>query len=196
MNYYHELLSMRKRFNMFRMCGALPRPRWMKDDDKLSRIYAERKTLFKYGTVYYARIVQANTILFSTANMSDSVADIVFSYDARLEKEPEILDKYAKYIYHYKEASENLCPEDILPAIKAVRDEYCRDEAQFHGILDSEKDILFCMAPVIVFRKHLPLSVLKGGIIPILAAPEHCKSIMILPYKYWSRDFINDWKKR
>lgn len=51
------------------------------------------------------------------------------------------------------------------------------------------------MQTIVVFRRYLPNSVIRGNVLPIIAAPNDCESAMILPYKLWTKTFLGQYKK-
>lgn len=60
-----ELAAMNEKFLANSENITLPeRPPWLEDDDELSLLYSEFPKLIRRGGVYWASIIQANTILF------------------------------------------------------------------------------------------------------------------------------------
>ena len=48
---------------------------------------------------------------------------------------------------------------------------------------------------LMVFRRHLPLGILTGNIVPLLVPPEEPYCVMILPSRFWPELFVEYWKK-
>ena len=186
---------MRKKFKRrFFKSIVLPEPpKWMKNDD-LSIIYDDINILAHYGEVYYAYIVQANIILFKPTPYSNCPANIVFSMDHDAEN-PEMLKDIAHNIYSYK-YSENP-PNELKEIVECISDErtrYFNKQINIKRLNKSDLTVFF--STIMVFRDHLPDGILIGQVpTPVIACPNKCNSSIILPKKYWTKNFINQfWK--
>ena len=170
---------------------------WLKSDDELSRLYEEFPLLMECGEVYYASIVQANSCLFKPANgdYTPSVASIIYNHKRPREtvENPMILRIFSHYLYGYKNKMPEEIPEWIQPAVDSIRDEYDRSRVVIKAGAEDDFAMNITLQAVLVFREHLPKNKLDGGILPIIAAPGECESVMILPLRFWTREFIRDW---
>jgi hypothetical protein len=65
MNYKKNLDEMRQKYreNPIKYKYLL-RPLWLNESDGLSKLYDDKNIILEYGEIYYARLVQANVILF------------------------------------------------------------------------------------------------------------------------------------
>lgn len=177
-----------------------PRPPWLKEDDELGRIYSEFPVMMKWGEVYYSCLVQANRVLFNTPTSRSpmaSVAEVVFNHKRPKTSisDPLIMSSFAHYLFECKERKPDENPEWIREAVSVVAGEYDRSRVIIKADDGDNFPMNLTLQSVIVYREHLPKMVLKGGIIPIVAAPTKCFSIMILPRKYWARGFTAYWNK-
>lgn len=191
-----EIMSRNFRDNRQKM-AVLPAVPWLKSDDELSRLYEEFPLLMERGEVYYASIVQANNCLFKPANgdYTPSVASIIYNHKRPHETivNPMILRIFSHYLYGYKNKMPEEIPEWIRPAVSAITDEFDRSRVVIKSGAEDDFALNITLQAVLVFREHLPKAKLDGGILPIIAAPGECESVMILPQSLWSREFINDW---
>lgn len=70
------------------------------------------------------------------------------------------------------------------------------DRSSYYGEISDfleKKTIDAGFTSLMIFRKHLPKRKLCGRIMPLIASPENCKSVMVLPKQYWSEDFTKMW---
>ena len=48
---------------------------------------------------------------------------------------------------------------------------------------------------LLVIRKHLPEGYLKQRFFPLVVAPSHCRTAMILPSQFWSNGLLEHWRQ-
>lgn len=212
MNYKKNLDEMRQKYreNPIKYKYLL-RPLWLNESDGLSKLYDDKNIILEYGEIYYARLVQANVILFDAKKTDDCPASIIFSTDSLVEENPEIMGDIAGAIYSFKNKPLREVPENYRELVRIIKDEYIRDSVDFYAYADEPTDILtdnkvgntysynnVCRIDLrflttMVFRNDLPKGVITGTIFPILAAPDRCKSALILPKKYWSEELLLRW---
>lgn len=176
------------------------KPSWLGGDDELSKLYSEFPMLIKWGEVYYSYIVQANRTLFNkptARSASASVAEVVFNHKRPKTSisDPLIMKSFAHYLFECKERDPEDNPEWIREAVAVIAGEIDRSRVKINADDGGDFAMNLTMQSVLVFREHLPKKVLKGGIIPIIAAPTKCFSIMVLPCKYWANGFTRYWNK-
>ena len=192
MKLYDELKEMQNRYEKKRLRYIyLKRPEWMRASDPMSLFFSEKKALLKNGSVCYAYIVQANTILFDWLPHTDHPAHIVYSTDPYIEENPDILEETAHAIYQYKDVPLDLVPEKWRELARVVTDE--RDRSGF--TLSTERDghtAKIHFLPTMIFRKLLPRRKLCGRLLPIITSPD-CNSVMVLPKRYWTKEFMSAW---
>lgn len=196
MDYEKELEEMRTRYaDKPLFIKKLPCPEWMTPKDKLYSIYKEKSTLCTHGKIYYGYIVQANEILFRFFPQTNHPANLIYTTDSLAERNPWILRQFARTLFYYKDKSEQDTPQELREIVAVIRDEMDRSSFNFRASSGDSPVMDMTFLALMVFRKHLPKRTLKGSIVPILTAPEYCKSVMILPKKYWTRALIEDWGK-
>ena len=77
-------------------------------------------------------------------------------------------------------------------AARIITDELDRTTMKF-TVPGPEGPIEVFGVSVMVFREYLPEKTIIGRTIPILALPDQCESVLVLPKKYWSKEFIRAW---
>ncbi len=194
MNYQRELEEMRANYARKPLqLKKLPYPLWMTKMDPLHKIYDEKDLLFEKGQVYYAQIVQANAIAFKRFPGRDCAACLVYSTTQTGDCNPEMLGGIARELYSYKYDTRRPVPEHMKEIVRLIRDEYERTVVPFQLMTTEGNNMDMRFQPFVLFRKHMPCKILKNGFIPILAAPEYCESVMLLPKQYWTKDFADAW---
>lgn len=188
-NFKSNIEQMRKNFSktLFKY-EKLPHPKWLanKPSDSLNLLYTESKQLFKCGKIYYAYLVQANEILFQPNPSHDCPACIVIGESDYFDENPIALKHMANKLFSYKNTDDS--PEELKKITDAITGElerlyniplppsFCNNQASY-------------FSTIMVFRKHLPNRRLDGSIFPVLCNPQELKSSIILPSRYWTKDF-------
>ncbi len=166
-------------------------PYWLDYSNPMSEMFTLKSKLLKKGQITYAHIVQANTILFHHFPPLDCPAQIVYSTDPYVTEHPNILREAAMKIYGYKGKSTSKVPEEWKEPAKAVTNERSTSCPTFS--IEVDERLIECrMIPIFVHRKLLPRRKLYGNLLPILALPKH-KQVLILPKKYWTKNFSSAW---
>lgn len=172
----------------------LNRPDWMRSADAISAVYHEKSELLRRGTVCYGQIVQANTILFKLFPHVDCPAHIIYSDDPCVAADPQILRQVALLLFRYKDQPLDRVPEQWREIARVITDEYDRSDFRF-TIEWQGRPVSFSFLPVMIFRKFLPGRKLSGGLLPVIAAPG-CRSVLVLPKRYWTAGFKKLWNQR
>ncbi len=170
---------------------SLHRPWWMFADEELSKIYKEKRILLEKGNVYYSCLMQANIKLFSKFPPFDYPAQIVFSAEKEVDENPLLLRETIEKLYSYKYNGDTP-PNEWNEIVENIKNEKDRTALSFECCSGDIK-IMAKMQTIMVFRKHLPTGILEGSVLPIIACPEVCDSVLILPSKYWSEEFKEYW---
>lgn len=187
-----ELDKMRENFAQKRPRRMhLHRPWWMFADEELSKLYGEKAMLLAEGKVYYASLLQANVKLFSRFPPFDYPAQIIYSASAAIDEEPVALGALAEKLYSYK-YSKAAPPEEWREIVENIRNEKDRTAFCIEGSLENTR-FTAKIQTIMVFRKHLPTRILRSGVIPVIACPGKCDSVLILPSEYWTRAFREAW---
>lgn len=169
----------------------LPKPAWITSADTLYKTFTEYNELLEYGEIHYACLVQANTILFKTFPRFNCPADIIISVSDYYDIYPFELGEIAEGLYSYK--NKNNAPDSIKKITDSITDEYERlYNIELPYSLTNSKPVFF--TTIIVFRKHLPGQKLIGSIFPVITNPARFQTSIILPKKYWTKEFINIYK--
>ncbi len=190
--YKNELYQMQKNYKNNRLRDIkLPHPEWLKSDDPMSSIYEEKSILLQKGTIIYASLVQANTLLFKRFPPYNCPAQIIYSTNSFFDPDTVKLYTIASYLYSYKNQPESDIPDGLKEIAKVITDERDRTDFTFSWNING-KLTEFRMLPTMIYRKLLPKGKLCGNLFPILTAPE-CNQILILPKQYWTKNFTQAW---
>ena len=196
MNFKAELEQMRANYAARPLKRLrLPRPAWLTDSDPLSEIYFEKDRLLREGAVYYAHVVQANTLLFRALPQVDCPASLIFSIDDAAAETPQLLRITAKRIFSYKGKPPEEIPEEWRTVAASITDEHDRSTHTFMISAGVGAGLTVRLNANMIFRRLLPRARLCGSLLPVLALPAHCNSLMILPRKYWTKSFRRAWIK-
>ena len=186
MNYEKSIIKMRKKYKRKTFKEPLEHALWMKRDDKLYKLYEEYKDVYAKGEVYYAQVVMANPMMKDNSEFMDGPAVIVYSDHEWVNSNPEKLIQVAKDIIGYKNAPDEVIPENLRAAVKKFREDTDRPNFRFEYMLEGHK-INVHFATMLVTRKFLPTGYLSGDIFPVLATSEY-ETVLTLPNIYWSKD--------
>lgn len=177
---------------------TLPRvPKWA-DGDATANVYDELPVLLRDGQVYYSCVVQANRSLFdNTADAGSMISAAMIIYNHNRGKpsivNPEYMIPFAHYLFMCKRKEPSEIPEWIADAVNVVRGETNRSRIIITSDDDENYHMNLTLQSVMVFRSHLFKMRLGGAVVPIVAAPEKCSSVLMLPYWFWGKEFEDYW---
>ncbi len=142
-------------------------PSWMKPDDGLREAVDRQELLLAHGTIVWAALVQANTLLFK-AGPADCPAQVIYSRDAEFDARPAELRAIAQRIFKLKGST----PTD--PREKAIADKLTNEMDRTMGwrLPVELTDRPVFSAAIMVWRKHIPAGVLSGASFPVLVHPD------------------------
>lgn len=188
MDYGANLAQMRRNWEKgLRWFGYLPFPYWM-ERDPLRRTYKDKKLLRKYGKVTYAALVQANVQMFypvNGQNIPGNPGCVLYSFSENCENAPEHMLELGEYLFSYKDRDD--APDCIRHIVGAITDEHSRSMNQkLDPCVTNGDEIVF--TTIMFFRQHLPKNRLIGSVFPVVVAPGHCESVMVLPKRYWTKE--------
>ncbi|MDO5155772.1 MAG: hypothetical protein Q4D51_07385 [Eubacteriales bacterium] len=185
----------------------LPKPKWMRETDPIYQVYRDKKMLMKYGKVYYAAVVQANQLLFEKDSKENCPGNIVYSTHPFMKENPLLLSQLAHELFAYKGMPLEKVPAQYREIVRIITDEMDRSGVNFHTYLDKYtsidqmqnsdignmedwRELTIKFLALMVFRNDLPQNYLGCNLLPILAAPNVCQSVLILPKQYWTDEFL------
>lgn len=193
MDFRKELEEMRENYAKRPLKDlAFPKPAWMRPEDGLYSTYTDKDMLIREGVIYYAYIVQANCALFSFFPHDDLPANIIYSTEDAVSVNPKLLQRMGRYLFHFKNEQEH-ADSEYKEILNVIRDEHDRSSFVFKPLCSDELGEEMHFTSIMVFRKHLPHRVLKCNIVPVIAAPNKCRGVIILPKRYWTKAFKNAW---
>lgn len=198
MDFLRSLDEMNAALREGRVKIKLPRPPSWAEGDPLSEVYHELPVLLSEGSVYYSGLVQANKLLFEQqvdqAGLV-SAATIVYSHNRSKSSaaNPHYMTTFAHYLFTCKKKE----PEEVQPwladAVRTIRGETDRSKIILTADEDESYPMNLTMQSLMVFRQHLLKLRLGSAVIPIIAAPGKCSSVIILPCVYWNSEFKKYW---
>jgi len=154
-------------------------PSWVWSDPLL-RLYTKQFRLLREGTLVWAHVVQANSLLFSPGPW-DSPGEVIFCPNPGEGVTPEQLAPIAKRIYALKGTQ----PSD--PRERHLADHLTNERTRRFGLRVPETlgATFPCYLSTLMFpRKHLPNRQLEHPFFPVLVLPEG--EVLFLPARYWS----------
>ncbi|MFX1507569.1 MAG: tetratricopeptide repeat protein, partial [Promethearchaeota archaeon] len=152
----------------------------------LTELYNRQELLYKYGKVVWGCIIHANVKLFERGKF-DSPAAIVYSLN-------EILDDDLTKIISVSNQLYSLKGKQTDPELQKISDKLAGEftiDLKLSVPTKITSGIKYYYAVTVVIRKHLPESYLAGKFFPLLVCPEKTDACMILPSKFWSKEFIS-----
>lgn len=190
--YKEELLLMRENYKKKPLKDIkLKCPKWLDSKDPMYELYAKKSILLQQGEIVYANIVQANNFLFEKKPRYDCPAQIVFSKDPYLVENPKPLSVTARNIFAMKGKDPEKVKKEWRAIAFAVTNEHDRSSFTFPMSVD-ERSFECNLIPTMIHRDLLPEGRLCASLFPVLTAPG-CKQVMILPKKYWTKNFTQAW---
>lgn len=156
-------------------------PDWFAEDPVFQRWFAALPALWRNGTVVWAQLVQANSLLFrpGTANCPGEVL-----YDPTGRVDPERFADAATAMYGLKGL--RLRNPWLKFFAQALTHERVRTSGYELPASLGARGLQ--TATLLFFRQHLRDGVLAGGRLPLLVSREHPGIVMMLPAKYWPDD--------
>ncbi len=172
-------------------------PKWA-EGDAISAVYGELPVLLTEGNVYYSSLVQANKALFDQQVDSRSLvsaAMVIYNHNRSKNSlsNPEYLQPFAHYLFSCKKRGQSEIQEWLADAVSTIRGETDRSKVIITADGNADYPMNLTLQSLLVFRAQLPKLRLGGAVIPIIAAPGKCSSVMILPCNFWNKDFKNYW---
>ena len=152
--------------------------------------------LFKTVLLASALALSANVSTAETAaTASLSKADIEKIVHDYLIENPEILMETAWLLYSYKDVPLEQVPEKWREMARCVTDELDRSGFSFSVTEEDGAHIEMHAITNMMHRRYLPGRKLSGSLLPVFAMPNQCKTVVVLPPEYWTRDFKKAWRK-
>jgi len=177
--------------HLFRKNGNIEKDKFKKPfwlgDDPLKQIYENLNILYQSGKVVYAFLVQANEILFKRFPPFNCPANIIFSLDEFYKSNPMELQNISQELYSYKNEG------DTPPEIKQITDSITDEMNRLFNIpipLDITENKQVYFTTIMVHRNHLPKGKLISSLFPVVCDLNSTNTSIILPKKYWTKDFI------
>lgn len=170
----------------------LPVPEWM-EGDPLEVVYTEQPELFRQKRIYYACFVQANDNLFKVFPPYNCPAEILYSTEEEINRNPLTLVYIAKRLFEYKQLAEenrtDEIPEELRQLAAELADETGRSfNVPLGMVMEDGRTAKFYLTTIMVFRRHLPGRRIKGPLAPVFAAPETLKTALVVPWEFWTEE--------
>lgn len=164
------------------------KPSWDWKNNELAITINNWYDIYKYGTVAWGKVIQANVLMFSEG-IHDCPGELIvckdnFSYN-------EIVS-LAHDLYSLKGNSDDL--EDLETKDYAM---HLEDEHTHRYGIDVPKSIInkdkYFISTIYFQRKHLPNKYISNGLVPVLYLDQLSNRIVTIPHQYWSEEFKNWW---
>lgn len=167
-----------------------PEWKWQVDDMKHA-INLWDKT-FKHGKLSWGRIVQVNKLMFEDIK-NNCPGEMLIWMDNDTKFNPILLTTTAQKLFNLKGNSDNLTDADEKAYAQSLENERLR--AYGKKIPTSIANGLNLRASLIFFqRRHLPERKILGGLFPVLYLEEDPMVVVVVPHKFWPKDFTEAWK--
>ena len=158
-------------------------------DDPLKEVYKRQRTLMREGRVVWGHIVQANELLFESGN-GDCPAAALYSPDPALDGQLELLREIAHGLFDLKHTQPS--DPELSVFARTLTDEMERlMKVRVPPKLTSGYEVYY--TTIMVPRKHVPERKLALPFFPLLIAPQATEATMILPWRYWSTELVDQW---
>lgn len=135
-------------------------------------------SVIQSGNVYYACLVEANSLLFKE-NYTNLImpAVVLYSTDEYYDSNPHELYKIASSFYDNK------------------RNNVLRNDLKYFSNykVETPEGRNVYMTTIMINRLHLPLGFISGRIFPIVADPENCTSVFVADPEYWSKNLVGNY---
>lgn len=197
MDFKKELEKMRKGYARKPLKNIdIPCPRWIQNPEnhEEGKLFTEKDELIRDGILCYASVVQANQILFCDEPRVDSAANLLYSTDDVICENPQLLKSLSQLLFMYKDRD----PEQIPDEWKSIAAAITAEDGDCYTTVSTtvcNQPVQACFNANLITRSLLPKNKLCGNLLPVLAIPGKCVSVLILPEKYWSRNFKKAWVK-
>lgn len=142
-------------------------------------------SVIESGKIYYAYLVEANSLLFRSKMfaMLTHPAVVIYSTEEYFEKNPMALSKLAHFLFESKNAA-NWAGKVL------------NDELNYFSNLQVPMEWTdgheVYMTTIMIYRKHLPLGYLSDSLLPIVADPQSATASFVVDVKYWPKQLIGN----
>jgi hypothetical protein len=158
--------------------------------DKLRMVLRDHDVLRDHGRVVWGCIVQANQDLFHPANRSTLPANLLYSTDRFYDDAVEELQALAAGLFDLKGTSQD--DRELQRFANAISNEMARTmKLQVPEDITDGRRVYFTTA--LIHPPHLPEGYLAQGFFPLVICPDKTEAVMILPARFWSKEFREAW---
>jgi hypothetical protein len=185
-----------RRFSVWERLTYLrvPTPLWLRvhPADGLATLFRNLDSLYSDGTVVWGHVVQANSQLFEPGKRN-LPGELVYSIEDRDIVEPGDLGDVAEALFELKGTT----PDD--PGSKAIADYLTDERVRVFGLPvphSVSPSVRYRMSTVYFVRKHLPQGRLCSPLLPLLVHGREPHVALVLPERYWPRDFAAWWAEQ
>jgi hypothetical protein len=158
--------------------------------DKLRMVLRNQDILRDHGRVVWGCIVQANQDLFHPANRSTLPANLLYSPDRFYDDEVEELQALAMGLFGLKGTAQD--DPELKRFANAITDEMARTmRLDLPESITDGRRVYF--TTTLIHPQHLPEGYLANGFFPLVICPEKTEAVMILPARFWPKEFREAW---
>jgi hypothetical protein len=158
--------------------------------DRLRMVLRDQDILRDQGRVVWGCIVQANSDLFHPANRSTLPANLLYSADRFYDDQVEELQGLAMGLFELKGTRQD--DPELKRFANAITNEMARTmRLELPEAIAEGRRVYF--TTTLIHPPHLPGGYLANGFFPLVICPEKTEAVMILPAKFWPKEFREVW---
>jgi hypothetical protein len=168
-------------------------PPWLKRSwkDELKWAFRDQERIRRDGTVVWASIVQANSLLFRPGP-TDSPASVIFSLDPWYDENPDDLLETAHDLFQLKGTDQN--DPDAAAFARMLTNEMTRGmmlraPKRFTG----GRSVFH--SSIMLTRKHLPKGFVGYSLLPVWLDPNGSGALLLVPAAYWPPSLTAQWDR-
>lgn len=168
----------------------LDKPSWDWKNDEIRNTVLNWNYVFKHGKLGWGYIIQVNNLMFEASPLN-CPGDILIWNDQK-PVDRELLEDIATQLYELKGYSEFLDDPEEKEYAARMEDELTRS----YGLKVPEsinKGLDIKVSTIFFQRKHIPNRVITSSLFPILYLDTHPMVVVMVPYKFWPKEFIEEW---
>lgn len=169
----------------------LDKPQWNWKDDDIAILINNWHRVFKEGKLTWGHIIQANVLMFEPGK-ANCPAEVLLWLDSLDRFDIDEFESMADELYELKGESDILEDKDEKEYAEHLEDEMERNFGSNipHSISQGynvKSSVIYCQ------RKHIPNGVLNVSILPMLYLNENPMLTVIVPQKFWSKEYLELW---
>jgi hypothetical protein len=157
----------------------------------LLRVLTDQAALRDRGQIVWGQLIQANRLLFDSANQHTLAAGIVYSVDPYFDGRVQLLRSIASGLF----AQKGSVPKDaelreFVAAITSEQSPFIRRELPRAHC--GNRSVFF--GTCLFQPSHLPDNRLSSMSFPLLVNLQETEAVMVLPARFWPAALVSRWR--